>query len=1723
MKNKLLFLFLFLGSYIAYCQVGIGTPLPNASAQLEVVATDKGILIPKVNLTSSTDATTIVNGNVNSLLIFNTATISDITPGYYYWYDNKWNRIVISNEITNIPDTVIYNPTTQQFTYVDGLGITQTIDFTQIVAANETLTTLTNNGAGSYTYKNEAGTDVNIEVVGDVITNASAIFNDPAVTTILQEISSKTEGSVTFNPTTNQFSYVDNSGNTQVVDINSIIKANETITTQSQNLGTGTITYTNEAGAVATSQVISTDTTNILKVGTDGGALLTPSEITTATTVSNTSMNNNLSTTVNGVLGAGVPIINSNETSLTGSTLTTTVNGVTSTALDLSPAIEASQIITNLVQDTSTGVITYTNENAVDQTAVVKSTDAGNLLIVGTDGGALLTPAAITAATTVSNTSLGNDLSTTVNGVTGTAIPIINSNVLATSGNTLTTTINGVASNAIDLSSAIAAGTTNTLSLVDNTLTSNVNGVSTTSNAVSGVSNASAVNTSTVTVNGVTSSGAPIINSNVLATSGNALTATVNGVASNAIDLSSAIAAGTTNSLSATNGSLISTVNGVATTPAVPVLISANNGLTVTNGNAQLNGALITPTTITTDATNTLTVAGLQTGTATDNIVVADATGVLKTIAQATLNTNNWNILGNSGTNATTNFIGTTDDNDLVFRRNNDPAGRLNSNNTALGMFAFNPTSTGTYDVAIGRYTLASNTSGFNNTAIGDYSSYLNTTGGNNTANGHIALYNNTAGNGNTASGYGALYGNIDGSNNSAYGTAAGTNNTTGSNNTFLGYLSDITASGLNLTNVTAIGYNAKVATSNSLVLGGTAASAVNVGIGNTAPTNTLHVTPVSGLNPVRFEGLLSGTSADNIVVVDATGVLKTITPSSIIPATTVSNTSSVNNLSTTVNGVLGTAVPIINTNATSLTGTSLITTVNGIASSALDLTPAIATGQTITNLAQNPLTGVLTYTNENAVDQTAVVKSANAGNILTIGTDGGVLLTPSTITSATTVSNTSSGNDLSTTVNGITGTAVNMINTNATSLIGTSLITTVNGVSSNALDLTPAIATGTTNDLSLTDNTLTSNVNGVISTSSAVSGVSNTSTGNTSTVTVNGMSSLGAPIINTNVLATTGNTLTTTINGVASNAIDLTPAIAAGTTNDLSLTGNTLTSNVNGVISTSGAVSGVSNASTGNTSTVTVNGLSSLGAPIINTNVLATTGNTLTATINGVASNAIDLTAVIAAGTTNDLSLTDNTLTSNVNGVISTSGAVSGVSNTSTGNTSTVTVNGLSSLGAPIINTNATSLTGTSLITTVNGIASSALDLAPAIATGQTITNLAQNPLTGILTYTNENAVDQTAVIKSANAGNILTIGTDGGVLLTPSTITSATTVYNTSSGNDLSTTVNGVLGTAVPIINTNATSLTGASLITTVNGVSSSALDLTPAIATGQTITSLAQDPLTGVITYTNEAGTPMTSNVVSANAGNLITVGTDGGSFIDNAVIKANETVTTVTPIVTTGNVIATYLNEAGGTPVDVKETITTLSYNSTLKTLNYSGEGTSTAAIDLVALVDNATAKADLTTTTPVTVLAVTGTAATLAAATVDIVPSVVEGDVLTTTATGVAWKAPAKPNVLGIKVTSDDYTLVAEDYTVIARNLTKDITLTLPDATANTGRILVFNQNTVFSGGTALVVNFNVPVIYSDTASYPYIAAGLFGGTTGGSLKITLQSDGTNWYVINYTM
>lgn len=186
--------------------------------------------------------------------------------------------------------------------------------------------------------------------------------------------------------------------------------------------------------------------------------------------------------------------------------------------------------------------------------------------------------------------------------------------------------------------------------------------------------------------------------------------------------------------------------------------------------------------------------------------------------------------------------------------------------NSAFGWSALGNMTSGSNNTAVGSNALASTTSAGSNTAVGTNALFANITGSENTATGRTALQSNTTGTYNTAFGSRALQSNTTANHSTAIGSEAlqqgtGQENTavgfqalynsySGSSNTALGTYADVLSGWL--TRSTAIGYNAKVATSSSLVLGGTGADAVNVGIGTTSPT-------LAGLQVERAAGNTAG------------------------------------------------------------------------------------------------------------------------------------------------------------------------------------------------------------------------------------------------------------------------------------------------------------------------------------------------------------------------------------------------------------------------------------------------------------------------------------------------------------------------------------------------------------------------------------------------------------------------------------------------------------------------------------------------------------------------------------------------------------------------------------------------------------------------------------------------------------------------------------------------
>ena len=233
-----------------------------------------------------------------------------------------------------------------------------------------------------------------------------------------------------------------------------------------------------------------------------------------------------------------------------------------------------------------------------------------------------------------------------------------------------------------------------------------------------------------------------------------------------------------------------------------------------------------------------------------------------------------WNVLGNTGLSGTTNFMGTTDNVDVAFRRSNTAAGKIGATSTSFGVGALasgvstnstafgnnalavsagnnnvafgqnalnNCNSTAQWNTAVGTNALRgiSNPAAQANTAVGSdamsigtgnisncvaigYKALYQNTASNSTAIGYFALQGNIGSIGNTAVGYSSLN-NTGGSANTALGLEAGFN-AIGSNNSCVGYQAGRNASNI-VGNNTFVGYQAGInaAGSNNIAIGSNA------------------------------------------------------------------------------------------------------------------------------------------------------------------------------------------------------------------------------------------------------------------------------------------------------------------------------------------------------------------------------------------------------------------------------------------------------------------------------------------------------------------------------------------------------------------------------------------------------------------------------------------------------------------------------------------------------------------------------------------------------------------------------------------------------------------------------------------------------------------------------------------------------------------------------------
>lgn len=129
-KKKRLSLLLLLGGMgvvQAQGNIGIGTVEPKEAAILELQATNKGMLIPRIALNENT----VLKGGKNplSVLVFNNGLGNIKKRGFYFWSASQWELLALHSDVISEMDKVNLR--------IDQLKIPQLIIGNTAVPTNE--------------------------------------------------------------------------------------------------------------------------------------------------------------------------------------------------------------------------------------------------------------------------------------------------------------------------------------------------------------------------------------------------------------------------------------------------------------------------------------------------------------------------------------------------------------------------------------------------------------------------------------------------------------------------------------------------------------------------------------------------------------------------------------------------------------------------------------------------------------------------------------------------------------------------------------------------------------------------------------------------------------------------------------------------------------------------------------------------------------------------------------------------------------------------------------------------------------------------------------------------------------------------------------------------------------------------------------------------------------------------------------------------------------------------------------------------------------------------------------------------------------------------------------------------------------------------------------------------------------------------------------------------
>ncbi|QPH40145.1 beta strand repeat-containing protein [Pedobacter endophyticus] len=943
------------------------TNLPNKDAIVELESANKGMLFSRIAL-EGTMVSAPLSAHVAGMMVYNTAKTSDVVPGIYYNTGSRW-ILAGAGKASNIS----YNPTTFEISFLNADNKPVVINLGDVVRQNQTITTLIDNKNGTYTYTAEDGKITTINVPADVINQFEQIANNTTVRQIIQSIVTKTGGNVYYDGKT--FTYIDKNGVTQTINIAQIVKDNETITTLVNN-NNGTYTYTAENGKTTVINVPAEVINNFQSIANDNSVKQIIENI-----VKNTAGNVFYD-------GANFTYID--------------VNGVKQ-IINIAQLVQANETVTTLVKNTD-GTYTYTNEKNEKVNIDVIGDAVNNIVNLGN------------LYTTIKN--LFNKSET------------VTSLVYNATDNTLTYTDEAHVANVIDIV---------TLVRKNQLTTSLTNGITTEVSSTSSASNASNTEYKVEVKNGAITTeklaDASVTNGKIGADAittdkikdGEVKTADIADAAISTEKINNkAVTAAKLDAGTGTNGriAVADAAGNVSYSNTMPGTSIAGEDVTAASNKIILGGtpagAALKRFSVDVDETKlNLNANQIKGGTAGQVMVVgADLKGAWVDQSAVT------SVSNNSSANALNTTVNGKTGQDVKIINSNvltmDAATKsLTSTvngvaSNALDLSAAIAASQKTTTVSNGTNTTATGTTTGN---VTDYKVNVNNASATTTGavkpgsglaidnDGTLSVEVSTITSGKalnstdlsiSAGGATSLLKDVtvdikSGAVNSdkiADGSVTGTDialkTVAATNLTAAGAATGDVATANADGTVTYQAVNAANVINGKNLTAGDASIVIGTGTGATLVDANVKVA-VGGIctdkiaNGAVTINKIANAAPYNVMTTDDAGTPAWVPQSSLIPATTVSNLSAVNTLTTTVNGVTGNGVEIINSNALCLDSTRrfLTSIVNGYISGAIDISPVVTATQKTTTLSNGTNTSVASTTTGNVTDYKVNVPTA--------------------------------------------------------------------------------------------------------------------------------------------------------------------------------------------------------------------------------------------------------------------------------------------------------------------------------------------------------------------------------------------------------------------------------------------------------------------------------------------------------------------------------------------------------------------------------------------------------------------------------------------------------------------------------------------------------------------------------------------------------------------------